>query len=470
VNGTDPTSFDAAEPADREPVSAADPALVLDPDPAAEADPGATAAPSDPEPEPEAAEPAPEVAVEPDLAAVAVAVAAPETVAETEPAAEAVAEPEPAAEPASQPMDDAEPAAAAEGGSEPAATEAESGAPPTPGAKPAAPVVKIVEGVVTSVSAEEVELTLDDGRPAVISRRNFGPDNEDPTTVLSVGDRAFGAKLTREDPKKRVVLSRAWALKLKAWDGITEAATQNRTVTAKVVSAGAKGVVVDAGGVRGFVPTSHLALEAVRDLSPYVGQTLELKVLEADPMRERLVLSRRSLLLKESRRKAQDMLTTLRPGDRATGKVTSITDYGAFVDIGGVNGLVHLSELSWQRVRRAADVVALGEEVEVVVLDVKAKKRRISLSMRQTRPDPLTELKVGEIRRGPVTRLVDFGAFVALGDVEGLVHLSELAEYRVSTPDEVVAPGDEVGVKILSVDTRRRRIELSIRQAAEFGG
>jgi len=470
VNGTDPTSFDAAEPADREPVSAADPALVLDPDPAAEADPGATAAPSapEPEPEPEAAEPAPEVAVEPDLAAVAAA--APETVAEPEPAAEAVAEPEPVPEPAPGAVAEPELATAAEGGTEPAATEAESGAPPTPGAKPAAPVVKIVEGVVTSVSAEEVELTLDDGRPAVISRRNFGPDNEDPTTVLSVGDRAFGAKLTREDPKKRVVLSRAWALKLKAWDGITEAATQNRTVTAKVVSAGAKGVVVDAGGVRGFVPTSHLALEAVRDLSPYVGQTLELKVLEADPMRERLVLSRRSLLLKESRRKAQDMLTTLRPGDRATGKVTSITDYGAFVDIGGVNGLVHLSELSWQRVRRAADVVALGEEVEVVVLDVKAKKRRISLSMRQTRPDPLTELKVGEIRRGPVTRLVDFGAFVALGDVEGLVHLSELAEYRVSTPDEVVAPGDEVGVKILSVDTRRRRIELSIRQAAEFGG
>ncbi len=406
--------------------------------------------------------------IEPEPAAVDVET---ETVTETGAEAEAESaqvETEPAAVEA---VAEGEPVVAVEGGTEPeGAPDAEAGAPPTPGAKPPAPAVKIVEGVVISVSAEEVELTLDDGRPAVISRRNFGPDNEDPTTVLSVGDRAFGAKLTREDPKKRVVLSRAWALKLKAWDGITEAAAQSRTVTAKVVSAGAKGVVVDAGGVRGFVPTSHLELEAVRDLSPYVGQSLELKVLEADPMRERLVLSRRSLLLKESRRKAQGMLTTLRPGDRATGRVTSITDYGAFVDIGGVNGLVHLSELSWQRVRRAADVVTLGDEVEVVVLDVKAKKRRISLSMRQTRPDPLSELQVGEIRRGPVTRLVDFGAFVALGDVEGLVHLSELAEYRVSTPDEVVAPGDEVGVKILSVDTRRRRIELSIRQAAEFGG
>lgn len=500
AEGADPTSFDAAEPADREPVTAADPALVLDPEPAAEADPGPAPEP-EAEVEPAAAEPAGEVepaaeaepeAVEPEPAAETTEPAAeteetaePEAqpepdpepappVLETEPIAEAQAEPAMATDDGAGEPDGAETDAAvapsAEAAAETADAEAEAGGPPTPGAKPPAPAVKIVEGVVISVSADEVELTLDDGRAAVISRRNFGPDNEDPTTVLSVGDRAFGAKLTREDPKKRVVLSRAWALKLKAWETITEAAAQNRTVSAKVVSAGAKGVVVDASGVRGFVPTSHLALEAVRDLSPYVGQSLELKVLEADPMRERLVLSRRSLLLKESRRKAQDMLTTLRPGDRATGKVTSITDYGAFVDIGGVNGLVHLSELSWQRVRRAADVVTLGDEVEVVVLDVKAKKRRISLSIRQTRPDPLSELQVGEIRRGPVTRLVDFGAFVALGDVEGLVHLSELAEYRVSTPDEVVAPGDEVGVKILSVDTRRRRIELSIRQAAEFGG
>jgi small subunit ribosomal protein S1 len=355
---------------------------------------------------------------------------------------------------------------------EPVAAEPEpaDGELPVPVAKPAVPPVKIVEGVVTSVSPEEVELTLDDGRAAVISRRNFGPDNEDPTTVISVGDRAFGAKLTREDPKKRVVLSRAWALKLKAWDVILEAAARNETVKARVVSVGGKGVVVDAAGVRGFVPSSHLELTSVSDLSSYVNQVLDLKVLEAEPLRERLVLSRRSLLLKESRRKTQDLLTSLKPGDRASGKVTSIVDYGVFVDIGGVNGLVHLSELSWHRVRRAGDVVALGDEVEVVVLDVKAKKRRISLSIRQAKPDPLTELTVGTVRPGRVTRLVDFGAFVALDDVEGLVHLSELAEYRVSTPDEVVAPGDEVGVKVLSVDLRRRRVELSIRQAAEFGG
>ncbi len=355
---------------------------------------------------------------------------------------------------------------------------------PTPGAEgpgggaPAAPTAprqpraagRVLEGVVIRVSADEVELTLDDGRPAVINRRNFGSNDEDPTTLVSIGDRTFGAELAREDPKSRVVLSRAWALKKKAWDDVVAAKGTGATVQGKVVSLGAKGVVVDVG-VRGFVPSSHLALEPVADLAVYKDQTLELKVLEADPQRERLVLSRKSLLLKEQRKKSQELLGSLKAGETRRGVVTSITDYGCFVDIGGVQGLVHLSELSWKRVRRPNDVVALGEEVEVRILDVKTKKRRISLSIRQLRPDPLTELQVGEVRWGPVTRLVDFGAFVALGDdVEGLVHLSELAEYRVSTPEEVVAPGDEVGVKILSVDTKRRRVELSIRRAAEYGG
>ncbi|MEM9133709.1 MAG: S1 RNA-binding domain-containing protein [Actinomycetota bacterium] len=328
---------------------------------------------------------------------------------------------------------------------------------------------KVVEGVVTAVSSDEVELTLDDGRAAVIHRRNFASDNQDPAGVLSPGDRAFGAELAREDPKQRVVLSRTWALKRQAWDRVTQVAGLNETLTGKVVSIGGKGVVVDVG-VRGFVPSSHLDLDPVTDLKPYLHQTLELKVLEADPQRERLVLSRRSLLLKEQRKQAQSLLSQLEPGEVRNGRVTSLTDYGAFVDIGGVNGLVHLSELSWKRVRRPSDVVSLGQEIQVKVIDVKTKKRRISLSIRRLTPDPLTELTAGDVHQGSVTRLVDFGAFVAIGELEGLVHLSELAEYRVSTPDEVVAPGDQVGVKVLSVDTKRRRIELSIRQAAEFGG
>jgi small subunit ribosomal protein S1 len=326
-----------------------------------------------------------------------------------------------------------------------------------------------VEGVVTAVSADSVELTLDDGRPAVINRRNFSLTDEEPSAVLSVGDRAFGAELAREDPKARVVLSRTWALKRQAWEGIVKKAENNEILTGKVVSASKKGLVVDVG-VRGFVPSSHLELNTVNDMSPYVDQSLELKVLEVDPRREKLVLSRRSLLLKAQRKEVQELLQALQPGEVRTGTVASLAEYGAFVDLGGVSGLVHISELSWQRVSKPAQVVSVGDEVEVKILDVKPKKKRISLSMRQVTPDPLLSIEVGSVMVGAVTRLVDFGAFVAIGEFEGLVHLSELAEYRVSTPEEIVAPGDEVGVKILSVDAKRRRIELSIRRAAEYGG
>ncbi len=319
------------------------------------------------------------------------------------------------------------------------------------------------------MSADSVDLRLDDGRLAVITRRNFGLNNEKPSEVLSVGDRAFGAELAREDPKQRVVLSRVWALKRQAWDKLAEKAASGDVVSCRVTSVSKKGIVVDAG-VRGFVPASHLELEAVLDMSDYVGQTLELKILEIDPRKEKLVLSRRSLLQRQQRKQRQDFLSSLTPGEVRVGKVQSLAEYGAFVELGGATGLVHLSELSWFRVRRPADVVSVGDEVQVKVLDVKVSKRRIALSMRQVQPDPLLEIETGTVHEGQVTRLVDFGAFVSIEGFEGLVHLSELAEYRVSTPEAVVAPGDSVFVKVLSVDPGRRRLELSIRRAAEYNG
>lgn len=323
---------------------------------------------------------------------------------------------------------------------------------------------RILGGLITSLSSEEVELTLDDGRAAVISRRNFDDDSTDPSSVFSVGDRAEGAVLTREDPKQRIVLSRAWALKKRAWERVAAAAENNELISGTVVSVSKRGVVVDAG-VRGFVPSTHLELEPPSDLSPFVGQTFDFRVLEVDVDKERLVLSRRSLLLKQQRKETHEVLAQLCPGETRSGRVASLADYGAFVDLGGVNGLVHLSELSWRRVRHPSDVVAVGDTVEVKVLDVKVKKRRVSLSIRQLTPDPLAELAVGAVIEGPVCRLVDFGAFVDVGGAEGLVHLSEMAEYRISTPEEVVTPGEVVRAKILSVDRKRRRIELSIRQA-----
>lgn len=323
----------------------------------------------------------------------------------------------------------------------------------------------VVAGTVTAITKDEVDLTLDDGRLAVIRREHFDAHGTDPTTILSVGDGAEGAVLAREDPKGRVVLSRTWALKRKAWTTLAEAQASGETITAKVTSSTKKGLVIDAG-VRGFAPAAHVELEPSGDLRPFVDQVLEWRVLEANPSKDRLLLSRRSILMKEERQRIQERLSSLKVGDVVSGKVASVTNYGAFVDIGGMNGLVHISELSWERVRKPSSVVKVGQEVEAKVVEVKVRKRRVGLSIRQMQPDPLGELPIGDVVAGTVTRLVDFGAFVDVGGgVEGLAHLSELAEFRVTAPEEVVMPGEELRVKILGVDLKRRRVELSLRQA-----
>ncbi len=324
---------------------------------------------------------------------------------------------------------------------------------------------RVVGGTVHGISADEIDLVLDDGRPAVIHRRNFDADGTDPTTAVTIGDRLEGAVLSREDPKNRVVLSRTWAQKKQAWKTMRGIAERKDLVDGTVVGVSKRGVVVEAGGLRGFVPSSHLELTPPENLKAFVGQQFPFRVLELDLAKERLVLSRRALLMKEQRKVVHDLLTSLVVGEERTGVVSSLAEYGAFVELGGLTGLVHVSELAWGRVQRPGDVLTVGQEVTVKVLDVKVKRKRVSLSIRQLAPDPIAQIEVDSIMVGPVTRLVDFGAFVDLGGTEGLVHLSELAEHRVFTPEEVVSPGEQVRVKVLKVDKRRRRVELSIRRA-----
>ncbi len=333
---------------------------------------------------------------------------------------------------------------------------------------------KVLGGIATDISEDEVEMVLEDGRLAVIHRRNFAPtDTEDLTKAVTLGDRLEGAVLAREDPKKRVVLSRAWGIEKRAWEKLQTLADEHQVVEATVTGASKNGLVVDVEGVRGFVPASHVALEPVTDLKSFVGQELQLRIIEIDanPQKRRLVLSRRSQLMREQRKETQSLLHSLEVGSVRTGRIDSISDYGAFVDLGGINGLVHVSEMSWTRVQHPNEVVSVGDEVEVKILEVKVKRKRIKLSMREVAADPLDDVEVGSISTGRVSRLVDFGAFVDVGGVEGLVHLSELAEYRVSAPEELVTPGEDVLVKVLSVDKKRRRIELSVRQAVsdQFG-
>jgi small subunit ribosomal protein S1 len=233
------------------------------------------------------------------------------------------------------------------------------------------------------------------------------------------------------------------------------------------------GLILDIG-LRGFLPASLVELRRVRDLQPYVGRILEAKIIELDKNRNNVVLSRRAWLEETQKEQREAFLTNLKPGEVRRGTVSSVVNFGAFVDLGGMDGLVHVSELSWKHVDHPGSVVAVGDEIDVQVLDVDLDKERISLSLKATQQDPWQEFagshRVGELVYGRVTKLVPFGAFIQVGEgIEGLVHISEMSAHHVDLPEQVVNPGEELWVKIIDLDLQRRRISLSIKQAAEGG-
>ncbi len=404
--------------------------------------------------------------------------AGPESAEPTEPATEPAEPTEPATEPAESAVDavaPTEPAEPTEPATEPAESAVDAVAPTEPGQTGDQPGVattasglrsgQLVEARVIAVDAAEVVVELGDGSIGVIGKRHLSANGQlDPTALLAVGDGVEAAVLVRDDPKGRTVLSRAWALKQRAWEKVEAAKAANAPITGNVTGQVKGGLVVDVG-TRAFLPASQIDLQHVDDLSTFVGTEIEALVQELDRANDKIVLSRRNLLRAAQRAKANDFVSTLAPGQVHTGRVALLTDFGAFIEINGVRGLVHLSELSWRRVDRAAEVVTTGDEVDVKILAIKPG-RKLSLSIRAISPDPLSTLQNGQILPGVVTRLADFGAFVRVGDgAEGLVHLTELAEYRVHAPEEIVAPGDEVLVKVIRVDRKRRRLDLSVNQA-----
>ncbi|MCY3634863.1 MAG: S1 RNA-binding domain-containing protein [bacterium] len=380
-----------------------------------------------------------------------------------EPEAEAAEEPQ---EPAAEKPE----AEAAEEPQEPAADEEEP-KPEAPPGEPASPTVDgltggtIVSGTVKTKAAHEIELDLGGDRIGVISQRYWGDDPAaDLTRECVLGEVVNAAVLVREDHKGRIVLSRLWALQQIAWVDIARAAAANEAVTGTITAVVKGGLSCDVG-VRGFIPSSLIDVEPVENLQALVGREVRCKVVEADQVSGRLVLSRKAVVRAEQRKAAKAFLETMSAGDEYTGKVVDIQDFGAFVDISGVRGLVHATELAWKRVQHPNEVVSVGDEVQVRVKSVQVPKQRVNLTMKLT-PDPLGDLEVGGLMAGRVTRLADFGAFVAVSDdIEGLVHITEMAEYRVYHPEEVVLPGEEVWVKVLAVDRKRRRVDLSISQA-----
>jgi small subunit ribosomal protein S1 len=265
------------------------------------------------------------------------------------------------------------------------------------------------------------------------------------------------------------VLSKKRAQYERAWGRIEGVMAEGGTVNGPVIEVVKGGLIVDIG-LRGFLPASLVDLRRVRDLQPFVGENIEAKVIELDKNRNNVVLSRRAYLEEAQAEQRQAFLGDLQPGDVRDGTVSSVVNFGAFVDLGGMDGLVHVSELSWQHVSHPSEVVNVGDKVQVKVLEVDRDRERISLSIRQTKEDPwdmfARETEVGTIIDGNVTKTVPFGAFVSVGDgVEGLVHVSEIAVHHVESPELELSIGQAVRVKVTEVDIDRRRVSLSIKQA-----
>jgi len=290
---------------------------------------------------------------------------------------------------------------------------------------------------------------------------------------VELGEMVDALVMIKEDQDGRLILSKKRARFEKAWKRIEAAAAAGEHVEGTVIEVVKGGLILDIG-LRGFLPASLVELRRVRDLLPYVGKELEAKIIELDKNRNNVVLSRRAWLEETQKEQREDFLANLKPGEVRHGVVSSVVNFGAFVDLGGMDGLIHVSELSWKHVDHPSSVVTVGDEVEVRVLDVDLDRERISLSLKATQQDPWQEFanahRVGELVYGRVTKLVPFGAFVQVGEgIEGLVHISEMAVHHVDLPEQVVTPGEELWVKIIDIDLQRRRISLSIKQAAEGG-
>jgi len=332
----------------------------------------------------------------------------------------------------------------------------------------------IVSGKVVKIDSDEVLLDIGYKSEGVIPSRELSIRNDiDPNEVVQLGEDLEALVLQKEDKDGRLILSKKRAQYERAWGTIEAVKEKDGIVSGPVIEVVKGGLILDIG-LRGFLPASLVDLRRVRDLHPFVGRSLDAKIIELDKNRNNVVLSRRAYLEETQREQRDEFLANLKPGEIRKGVVSSVVNFGAFVDLGGMDGLVHVSELSWKHVDHPSSVVQVGDEVEVQVLDVDLDRERISLSLKATQQDPWQEFanghQVGELVYGKVTKLVPFGAFVQVGDgIEGLVHISEMAAHHVEAPEQVVTPGEELWVKIIDIDLDRRRISLSIKQAAEGG-
>ena len=333
----------------------------------------------------------------------------------------------------------------------------------------------LVTGTIVKIDHDEVLLDIGFKSEGVIPVRELSIRKDvDPSEIVELNEQVEALVLQKEDKDGRLILSKKRAEYERAWISVEEKFNAGENVEGEVIEVVKGGLILDIG-LRGFLPASLVDLRRVKDLDAYMGTIVEARVIEMDRNRNHVVLSRRVVLEEGRKAERAEVLQKLAKGMRLKGVVSSIVDFGAFVDLGGIDGLVHISELSWSHVNHPSEVVKVGQEVEVEVLDVDMNRERISLGLKQTTEDPWRTLvknyPVGAIIEGKVTKLVPFGAFVELGDsIEGLVHISEMASKHVEVPSQVCSVGDTVQVKVMDVDLDRRRISLSMKSAAETLG
>lgn len=463
------------------------------------------------EPAPESA-PAEAPAADPAPAAEVAAEAAPEAPA-AEVAAEAAAPEAPVAEVAAE----AAPEAAPEAVAEPAAMEDEAAdAPPAADEEDEAPVVvparpagpepttmeellaeqnadiksfkhgDVVEGTVVRIDKDEILVDIGAKSEGVVSNRELFGRHAESAPQLNIGDVVLVYVLQPESPEGHVVLSLRRAGLERKWRAMQELFEAGTIIDAPVIDHNKGGLIVDCG-IRGFVPISQIvdfprrpqneqprdaAQEIAEKLQPYIGRKLRLKILEVNRKANRLILSEKVALYEERREKRDELFSSLQVGQKVTGNVRSIAPFGIFIDLGGIDGLVHKSELSWNKVNNPEAGYKIGDEVEAEVIDINHERGRISLSIRRLQPDPwestVADFKVGDVIDGTVTKLVNFGAFVRVREgLEGLIHISELSHQRVAHPGDVVHEGQVLKLKIISLDSERHRLGLSLKQAEE---
>ena len=330
----------------------------------------------------------------------------------------------------------------------------------------------VVSGRVVQIDQDEVLVDIGYKSEGVILLNELSiRKSVDPHDEVEMGEEVDALVLTKEDQDGRLLLSKKRARFEKAWRKIEAAAESGEPVEGNVIEVVKGGLIIDLG-VRGFLPASLVDIRRVQNLDEFLGTKIECKVIELNRSRNNVVLSRRAVLEEERKEVRQQILDRLQPGMIVEGAISNIVDFGAFVDLDGIDGLIHISELSWSHVNHPSEILAIGDVVPVKVLDIDRDRQRISLGLKQTQEDPwqrvIDTYRVGDELEGKVTKVVTFGSFVEIMDgVEGLVHISELAHHHVENPREILEPGQDVRVKILEIDSERRRLSLSVKRVAE---